>query len=72
MEQRTYVVDGMTCGHCVAAVSSEVGSVPGVTQVDVDLDTKQVVVRGAVLDDAAIRAAVEEAGYDAAAVGPEP
>ena len=56
----------MHCGHCKAAVSEEVAAVPGVESVDVDLDTKLVVVRGGALDDAAIRAAIEEAGYEAA------
>ena len=58
----TYEVTGMTCGHCQAAVQQEVGAVPGVTGVDVDLATGQVVVHGEA-DDAAVRAAIEEAGY---------
>jgi copper chaperone CopZ len=55
----------MHCGHCEAAVSAEVGAVAGVESVDVDLDGKLVTVRGSVLDDAAIRAAIDEAGYQA-------
>jgi copper ion binding protein len=62
----TYIVSGMTCGHCVQAVQTEVGAVPGVTGVDVDLDTKEVVVHGDGVDDAAVRAAIVEAGYEAA------
>jgi copper chaperone CopZ len=62
----TYIVSGMTCGHCVQAVRTEVAAVPGVTGVDVDLDTKEVVVHGEAVDDAAVRAAIEEAGYEAA------
>ena len=62
----TYVVPGMTCSHCEHAISSELGEVPGVEGVDVDLKTKLVIVRGAGLDDAALRAAIEEAGYEAA------
>ncbi|HET7651691.1 MAG TPA: cation transporter [Acidimicrobiales bacterium] len=62
----TYIVSGMTCGHCVQAVRTEVGAVAGVTGVDVDLDTKEVVVHGEAVDDAAVRAAIEEAGYEAA------
>jgi copper ion binding protein len=62
----TYIVSGMTCGHCVQAVQTEVGAVPGVTGVDVDLDTKEVVVHGDTVDDAAVRAAIVEAGYEAA------
>jgi copper chaperone len=66
MSELTYTVPAMHCGHCKAAVSEEVGAVAGVESVDVDLDTKLVVVRGGALDDAAIRAAIEEAGYEAA------
>lgn len=61
----TYSVPGMTCEHCKHAVSSEVGAVAGVTDVDVDLETKLVVVSGETLDDLAIRSAIEEAGYEA-------
>jgi copper chaperone CopZ len=66
MSELTYTVPAMHCGHCQAAVSEEVAAVPGVESVDVDLETKLVVVRGDGLDDAAIRAAIEEAGYEAA------
>jgi copper chaperone CopZ len=66
VSETTYIVNGMTCGHCVAAVRGEVAGVPGVTEVDVDLDTKRVVVRGDGVDDAAVRAAIVEAGYEAA------
>ena len=61
-----YLVPGMYCGHCEAAVRDEVSAVPGVESVEVDLVTKRVDVAGAPLDDAAIRAAIEEAGYEAA------
>ena len=61
----TYVVPGMSCGHCVAAVTEEVTAVPGVSNVAIDLDTKAVVVNGDTLNDAAIRAAIVEAGYEA-------
>lgn len=66
MNETTYIVSGMTCGHCVNAVTTEVSAVPGVTAVAVDLDTKEVVVRGDDVDDAAVRAAIVEAGYEAA------
>jgi len=67
-ERRTmwYLVPGMHCGHCEAAVRDEVSAVPGVESVEVELETKRVDVAGAPLDDAAIRAAIEEAGYEAA------
>jgi copper chaperone len=61
--ERIYVVDGMTCGHCSAAVTEEVQQVPGVSGVEVDLGQGTVTVRGADADDAAIRAAIDEAGY---------
>ena len=65
MQTTTYTVSGMTCGHCVNSVSTEVGQLPGVTDVQVDLATGQVTVRSeAVLADDAVRAAVEEAGYE--------
>lgn len=62
----TYKVPDMTCGHCRKAVSEELTQVPGVASVDVDLDTKLVAVQGEQLDDSALRAAIEEAGYEAA------
>ena len=62
----TYSVPAMHCGHCKAAVTEELQSVPGVEAVDVDLDTKVVTVRGSSLEDAPLRAAIEEAGYEAA------
>jgi copper chaperone len=61
--ERTYTVEGMTCGHCVASVREEVGELEGVEAVDVDLATGRVTVTGDV-DDAAVRAAVDEAGYE--------
>ena len=64
-ETMTYTVAGMTCDHCTRAVSSEVSSVAGVAGVEVDLATKLVTVTGEGLDDQALRAAIEEAGYEA-------
>ena len=61
--EKLYVVDGMTCGHCRAAVLEEVAAVSGVTAVDVDLESGRMAVRGEHLDDGAIAAAVTEAGY---------
>ena len=64
MSTSTYTVTGMTCAHCVASVTEEVGDVAGVTQVDVDLDSGRLTVASdAPLDESAVRAAVEEAGY---------
>ena len=66
MSQITYRVPGMSCGHCKQAVSEELRAVNGVGSVDVDLETKLVVVNGSELDDARLRGAIEEAGYEAA------
>lgn len=61
----TVTVEGMTCGHCVAAVQQEVGQIPGVTGVDVDLATGVVAIASeGELDPAAVAAAVDEAGYE--------
>ena len=65
--ETTYTVNGMTCGHCVLSVREEVGEVDGVTAVDVDLSSGRMVVTGSEIDDVAVRAAVEEAGYEVAA-----
>ncbi len=65
-EQRSFSVTGMTCAHCVAAVGAEVGALPGVSEVDVDLTSGAVVVSGSQLDEHAIRLAVEAAGYSLA------
>ena len=60
----SYAVAGMTCGHCVASVTEELGEIDGVTDVAVDLATGAVTVTSAApLDEARVRAAVEEAGY---------
>jgi copper chaperone len=63
MTERTYTVSGMTCGHCVQSVTEEVSAVPGVSDVDVTLETGRLVVRGEDVDEAAVRTAVDEAGY---------
>ena len=63
----TYTVPGMSCGHCRAAITEEVEQVDGVTGVDVDLDAKRVTVTGTGVEDAAVRAAIDEAGYEIAA-----
>lgn len=65
METLTYVVEGMQCAHCEAAVREEVGAVAGVHAVRVDLASKRVEVDGSGVDDDAVRAAIEAAGYAA-------
>ena len=62
----TFSVPGMTCGHCEAAIKQEVGAVAGVDGVDVNLETKDVVVTGTSLDRDALVAAIDEAGFDVA------
>jgi copper chaperone len=60
----TYSVQGMTCGHCVSAVTSELGQITGVTDVAVDLDSGTAKVTSAEpLERSVVAAAVEEAGY---------
>ena len=67
MSTATYTVTGMTCGHCVSSVTEEVSQVPGVTAVEVDLATGGLTVTSeAPVDESAVRAAVEEAGYEVA------
>ncbi|MGH3391707.1 MAG: heavy-metal-associated domain-containing protein [Actinomadura sp.] len=60
-----YSVTGMTCAHCVSAVSAEVGLLPGVSDVQVDLATGTVTVTSDTpLDERSVRDAVDEAGYE--------
>ena len=67
MDSAVISVTGMTCAHCVRAVSEEIGALAGVTGVDVNLDTGEVRVTGEPLPDArALSAAVADAGYQVA------
>ncbi|MEU2334688.1 heavy-metal-associated domain-containing protein [Streptomyces sp. NPDC006654] len=60
-----YKVSGMTCGHCEGAVSQEISALDGVTSVTAVAKTGEVTVASAApLDEAAVRAAVDEAGYE--------
>ena len=65
-DTKTYTVPGIHCGHCAAAIKDEVAGVEGVEAVDVDLEAKLVTVRGEALSDEGLRAAIVEAGYEAA------
>jgi copper chaperone len=65
-ETAVYSVSGMHCAHCQRAVQEEVSAVGGVRAVEVDLERKLVTVAAEPLDDAAVRAAIEAAGYEAA------
>jgi copper chaperone CopZ len=63
--EKTYTVTGMTCSHCVNSVSSEIRQLPGVTDVQVDLGSGAVTVTSEQpLDESAVAAAVDEAGYE--------
>jgi copper chaperone len=61
----TYRVPGVSCKHCESALLEELGAVAEVSSVSVDLHTKLVRVTGGLLDDATLRAAIVEAGYEA-------
>lgn len=64
MSVETFNVVGMTCGHCVAAVTSEVSNIDGVTKVEVDLASGAVTVESdRPVDANALAAAIDEAGY---------
>ena len=74
MSTATYTVTGMTCGHCVAAVTEVLRRLDGVTTVEVDLNaggaSRVRVTSAAPLPETAVRGAVDEAGYDfAGAIG---
>jgi copper chaperone CopZ len=66
-ETTTYMVPGIHCDHCKEALSRELEAVEGVESVAVDLESKLVSVTGSQLDDAALRGAIDEAGYEVAA-----
>jgi len=61
-------IEGMSCANCAKHVTSALSAVPGVESVNVDLATKSAVVEGDALEDAPLKAAVEEAGYEVVAV----
>jgi copper chaperone len=62
----TLSVPGVSCEHCRTAIREEVGAIPGVRDVDVDLEAKLVSVRGDAISEPAVRAAIDEAGYEVA------
>jgi copper chaperone len=65
--QTIYSVPGVSCHHCRVAISGELSQVTGVAGVDVDLAAKRVTVTGDGFDNAAVREAIAEAGYDVVA-----
>ncbi|HEY8646576.1 MAG TPA: heavy-metal-associated domain-containing protein [Gaiellaceae bacterium] len=64
MRTITYSVPDISCGHCGTAITREISAVAGVEAVEVKLKTKTVTVTGNPLDEAAILAAIDEAGYE--------
>ena len=66
MQVTTYSVPGVSCEHCRSAIRKEVESLAGVTSVTVDLERKLVTVTGEGVSEAAVRDAIDEAGYDIA------
>jgi copper chaperone len=66
VQEHTYSVPEMHCGHCKEAVEREITAVEGVAAVEADLESKLVRVRGDGLSDRALRMAIEEAGYEVA------
>ena len=65
--EKTYTVEGMTCGHCELSVRESVEELAGVESAQADRSTGRLTVRGKRIDDAAVREAVEAAGYEVAA-----
>ena len=65
-ETVTYNVPAFHCAHCGMSIREEVSEVEGVEEVAVDIDTKVVTIRGRELSDEKLRAAIQEAGYEAA------
>jgi copper chaperone CopZ len=66
MDEQVFKVEGMTCDHCVAAVKHEVRAVTGAHDVSVELTSGTLTIQGEGVDPGAVRAAVEEAGYQLA------
>jgi copper chaperone CopZ len=66
--KKTLSVEGMTCNHCVMHVTKALKEVAGVTSAIVDLASKSAVVEGGALDEAAMKAAVADAGYEVVAI----
>lgn len=68
MTTTTFLVPGMTCGHCKGAVTDELSKINGVTNIDVDLDSKKVTIESeAVVEWQVIVDAIDEAGFEAVA-----
>ena len=64
LKERVYAVEGMTCGHCSAAVERVVGALAGVREAHAELSTGRLIVHGEDIDDAHVATAVAEAGYE--------
>ena len=67
MTTRTFDVPGISCGHCKAAIEGALDGIDGIDEATVDLDAKTVLVQGTATDEA-VTAAIDEAGYEVAAI----
>ena len=65
MAEYSYVVSGISCEHCVTAITAELERLPGIASIAIDLDDKALTICGDGLDDALLVEAIDEAGYDA-------
>ena len=70
-ETLSYRVPGVSCEHCRSAIAKEVGLVPGVESVEVDLEQKLVTVTGHDVHDESVRSAIDDAGYEIAHLQPD-
>jgi copper chaperone CopZ len=66
--KKLLTIEGMSCGHCVMHVKSALEGLAGVTKAEVDLLKKSAMVEGEALNDAALKAAVADAGYSVSAI----
>jgi len=66
--KKTLSIEGMSCGHCVNHVKNALSEVAGVASAEVDLGAKRAIVSGDALDDAVLKAAVAEVGYEVVAI----
>ncbi len=66
--KKTLTIEGMSCDHCVHHVKSALSELSGVDSAEVSLADNSAVVTGGALDDAAMRTAVAEAGYEVVAI----
>ncbi len=61
--KRTIIIEGMSCGHCVAAVEKALKELDNISKVDVNLENKKAQVEGVKLNDSVLKKVIDEAGY---------